>query len=81
MNEVINYGFSKNMDAVEFLGSNEKWINIWTNHFHKIAAYRIYNSTASGLFDITYTYINRMLDKMRYVASKKQVNSGTLSNV
>lgn len=80
MNEVIAYAFNKKLDAIEFLGSNEQWLHIWTNHFHDVVSYRIYNSSVSCFFDITQTYTKLLLNKMQSIRARKQSRIGDLSN-
>lgn len=65
MNEVIRYSFNNKLDAVEFLGGNEQWLHIWTNHFHEIVSYRIYGSVASCFFDFTNEF-TRLLHNRAY---------------
>ncbi|MEW6193625.1 MAG: GNAT family N-acetyltransferase [Bacteroidota bacterium] len=71
MNEVIGYAFFKKLNAVEFLGSNEEWLHIWTNHFHEISNYRIYNSYLSCLFDLSRTYPSRLINKLFSISAKR----------
>ncbi|OGU33904.1 MAG: hypothetical protein A2068_02780 [Ignavibacteria bacterium GWB2_35_6b] len=81
MNEVINYAFSKKLDAVEFLGSNEQWLHIWTNQFHDTVNYRIYNSPVSCIGDITYLYSTLLFNKAHSIYAKKKNRIRDLQNV
>ncbi|NJD22500.1 MAG: GNAT family N-acetyltransferase [Melioribacter sp.] len=80
MNEVIRYSFEKKLDAIEFLGSNEKWLHIWTNHLHNIISYRIYYSPISCFFDFTNAFTRLLSKRAHSFLSKKQHRIGDVSN-
>jgi HAD superfamily hydrolase (TIGR01484 family) len=42
MNEVVHYAFEKRLTAIEMLGTNQAWLDIWPNKLHEYHNYRIY---------------------------------------
>jgi CelD/BcsL family acetyltransferase involved in cellulose biosynthesis len=61
MDEVIRYVFSKNLEAVEFLGSDEGWIHLWTKHYHRLYTYKIYDSLLYSILDVGLFNVIRLL--------------------
>ncbi len=81
MNEVIRHSFDKKLDGVEFLGSNEQWLHIWTNHFHEVVSYRIYYSPVSCFFDFTNVFAKLLFSRAHLFLYKKKNRIGEPSNV
>lgn len=49
MHETIRQAFEKGLEAYEFLGSDEPWIRVWTDHVHPQVTFRIYPYSTNGL--------------------------------
>jgi len=49
MHESVRYAFEKELQAFEFLGSNEPWLRMWTDQVHQFATYRSYPVTLQGI--------------------------------
>ncbi|MBI5401763.1 MAG: GNAT family N-acetyltransferase [Ignavibacteriae bacterium] len=80
MNEVIRYSFGKKLDAIEFLGGNEQWLHIWTDHLHDMISYRIYHSYVSCFFDFTNAFANVLLKRVRPFLYIKWNSIGNVPN-
>jgi hypothetical protein len=80
MNEVIAYVFNKNFEALEFLGNNESWIHIWTNYFHRVYSYKIFNSSVPYFLDIAHNYSSRFINYLHLSVARKQNQLRKLSN-
>ena len=66
MNEMIRYAFDNRLEAVEFLGSDESWLHIWTNHTRRLITYRIFSSPVSSTLNLFVEYSGSMFRKIRY---------------
>lgn len=50
IHETIRYAFENELDAYEFLGSNDPWIHMWTEQNHAYLTARIYPLSVGGSF-------------------------------
>ena len=48
MHEVVRYCFEQGLDACEFLGSDEPWLQIWANGSDERVGYRLYPRSLAG---------------------------------
>ncbi|HMD13427.1 MAG TPA: GNAT family N-acetyltransferase, partial [Bacteroidota bacterium] len=48
MHESVRYAFEKGLQAFEFLGSDELWLQMWTDQTHRFVTYRSYPVTFHG---------------------------------
>lgn len=46
--ETIRYAFERGLEAYEFLGDNEEWLQIWADKMHSHASFRIYPFSLRG---------------------------------
>ena len=70
MNEVIRYVFEKKIDAIEFLGSDEPWLHIWTKHFHSLESYTACHSQVSAFTNLILGFSHSLISKMHTKAAK-----------
>jgi CelD/BcsL family acetyltransferase involved in cellulose biosynthesis len=50
--ETIRYAFEQGLDAYEFLGDEEAWEHLWTEHIHPYVTVHIYPYSVSGIIAI-----------------------------
>lgn len=74
MNEVIRHAFEEKLEAIEFMGSDESWLHIWTNSFHNLVCYNIYNSTLTAFINLGVEFSNSVFNRMRISLAKKKLN-------
>ncbi|HET9129927.1 MAG TPA: GNAT family N-acetyltransferase [Terriglobia bacterium] len=67
MHDVLRWSFDQNLKAFEFLGSNEAWLHIWTDHVHTYATQWVYPVNPAGLFwlgmDLTQTLRSNLVSR------------------
>lgn len=49
MHDVVRHGFEEGLEACEFLGSDEPWLQIWANCTNERIGYRLYPPSPSGM--------------------------------
>ncbi|HEY6951363.1 MAG TPA: GNAT family N-acetyltransferase [Bacteroidota bacterium] len=64
MHEVIRWSFGQHHKAFEFLGSNESWLHMWTDHVHTYETQWMYPMTPSGLFWLSVDMPNILVAKL-----------------
>ncbi len=70
MNEVIKYAFDKKISSVEFLGGDEPWLHIWTDLFHDLIAYQIYQPNFIAVPDLISEFSSGAVSKLHLRAVK-----------
>lgn len=50
MHESLRYAFERELEAYEFLGSDEPWLRMWTDQVHNYVTYRLYPFSWNSLF-------------------------------
>lgn len=63
MHASIRRAFEARLEAVEFLGSDEPWLHIWTDHVHRQFTARIYPFSANG-------FLRTGIDACNYLSRK-----------
>ncbi len=64
MHEVIRWAFEHRLRAFEFLGSDEPWLHMWTDHVHEYDTQWMYPMTPSGLFWLSIDMPNTLKAKL-----------------
>ncbi len=64
-NEVIRYFFEKKLKAIEFLGSDESWLHIWTNNFHRLETYTLCNSPVSTFTNLAVGFTGSIINRLQ----------------
>lgn len=70
MKYALQYAFENGLESIEFLGSKEPWLEVWTNEYHTYSSMVFYPYTVPGVLglgtDILRTGIHRLkkLDKV-----------------
>ncbi len=82
MDDVIKYAFDKKLKSVEFLGSDESWLHIWTDSFHDLVTYNIYRHYISAFSVLLNEFLAAAAGKIRFKFVKiLSRNSRRFSNV
>lgn len=63
MHETIRYAFDQGLEAYEFLGTNEPWIQVWTEADHPHVSVRLYPRSLKG-------WLGLGLDASRFLIGK-----------
>jgi hypothetical protein len=66
MFETLKEAFNRKLDAFEFLGTDEEWINIWPHKTHKFISLAYFPFNFKGitalLAEASYKYSSRLLN-------------------
>lgn len=65
--ETVRHAFESGYDALEFLGTSEPWLNIWTHKEHAYSNFVFYPSTAYGQ---AYWAIDRTLQRLGNIKNR-----------
>lgn len=63
INEAIKYSLNNNNEAFEFLGTNEKWLSLWSPKQHRLLTMIFYPYSLIGLYSF-------LKDAIHYIISK-----------
>lgn len=65
MHETIRSAFERGLEAYEFLGSDEPWIHIWTDHVRRDITHRVYPLSGKGLLYVCLDGLRSLINRMR----------------
>ncbi len=74
MHEVIRTAFEKKLDSIEFLGSDEPWLHIWTDKLHDLVSYTIYRSPITAASDIAVEFSNSIYERIHFKIAKNFIS-------
>jgi len=74
MHEVIRYAFEKKLDSIEFLGSDEPWLHIWTDKFHDLISCMLYRSSITAASDLAAELSYSFYNKVHFKIAKRLVS-------
>lgn len=74
MHEVIRYAFEKKLDSIEFLGSDEPWLHIWTEKYHDLISCLLYRSSITTAADLAAELSYSIYNKVHFKIAKRLVN-------
>ena len=71
MNEVIRHAFSDPVEAFEFLGTYEPWLDIWLHELRQYESYHMYPSALIALASRGWNVSSGAIYKIRSLMAKK----------
>lgn len=71
MHESLRYAFEKQLQAFEFLGSDEPWLHMWTDQVRSYTTFRFYPMNVSGLVGLSGDSSGMLLGKLQRFKNKK----------
>jgi CelD/BcsL family acetyltransferase involved in cellulose biosynthesis len=77
MHKVIQHAFEKQLEAIELLGTNQSWLNIWPSQLHRFDIYRLYPVTPIAIISCGLEFANAALHKLRTILAKRSKTSNT----
>ena len=74
MHEAIRLAFEARMEAFEFLGTDERWLHVWTDEVHRHLGIHLYPFSLTGLLHLgsdSSSYLLHRIPGRRHAAPKE----------